>query len=381
LLYSYISSFIERARHDRLGIRHAHLAAASKDLILLVTDLQPDIPPADAGSTTYLNDAFEPLISEDHLAIGLLPVVSRFIGPVYDTGLLPAQTNRPDAPQLTADDHQPFFLIPIGQEEDVKWMLDNLKQIRDATLPDSRSLDYVMFSGRVPELPREPFQLQMTPEDDARPSAMPAVDDTFRSATPVYLSMHRRSAGADTVLQYRPKPVSLATAALPYRIHIDDPPAPAKVWVYLGGPSGARVCRQRWTEVTNAEIFQTARVSAESETSDSAGDTAPSGDTIRVTLSGTEKQRLLSHAVYYFEEVVTVSPMPGAARAPQWVRDWSLEPGITTAQERLSTRDKRPGQVSVGVNSLVRLFNGMRTPRPDHPTSVPLRFAMSVDED
>jgi hypothetical protein len=103
----------------------------SENVLLLVTDLQPDVDqkPGDSKPRMdFVQDAFADLVRRRHLSIGVLPVSARFYGWVWDTGAtdakatpVPMDLNRPNV-------KQPLFLLTIGREEQVRWVIQQLKE-------------------------------------------------------------------------------------------------------------------------------------------------------------------------------------------------------------------------------------------------------------
>jgi hypothetical protein len=111
------------------------LQATSRDIVILVTDLQPDDQdsPGDGGK---IGRALRDLVERGDRAVGLVGVRSRFFGPVYD---LPNGTTSDPL-----DGMQAFFLIIIGPPPVVNRLQGQLvaNLVASPSEPDARSASY-----------------------------------------------------------------------------------------------------------------------------------------------------------------------------------------------------------------------------------------------
>ena len=352
---AFLYRFLARARGQGPSVGDSLKLSEEMDtVVVLLTDLQPDVEPGNKQGSRmgYIQKELKTVVGSLGLTVGIVPVPARFYGTVWDTEAAS------DPVLLAGNQRQPFFFVPIGREDQVRWTLERLKlAIKDGTGQPALK-DYLF--RRTPEQPTSVgFELTLPKTEKLETPSVefaappPSQDDFSKTLNGSYLVVNRSSA-----LQH-PTQLTASSTVPGFEVQVSQTSNP-KIWQYIGGSYTAADCGKRWHDVSD-----TATALAVAPANDTNGN-------LNAALGQATIQDLNVGAIYYVEEAIEYQFSPKAESPPDWVQKWNAEP-------RQAFPDKpKDGNIAFGVNSLKRLFDETRAAEASQPRQATLRYAIEI---
>jgi hypothetical protein len=373
---SFLYTFLQRTeKGDQNLAPDMVLGDVAENVILLVTDLQPDVDkkPGDTKERMdFVQEEFADLVGRRHMSIGVLPVPARFYGWVWDTGATDARGAPMPIDLNKLDVKQPLFLITIGREEQVRWVLQQLKTITQRAISARTLPEEVVFTGRRPQIDQDPYHPDVSApgkdeEDPLLVSLASLPPSELSEATAGRAFGVKRSAlqHGETVIKFAAKGISLPSTLDSYSLVIEGQPK-TSIWEYLSGWFANPECKKRWSDVTKALPFLGATF-------------GPDGTNLVITLTASDIAGMNPDATYYIEEKFDVHLQRDNKPLPGWVEGWDFD--WTNEKDRRDSRSaKGPFDIALGVNKLSHLFQSTRESVIDEPHPVTLRYAIRLEE-
>lgn len=314
------------------------------DMLVLITDLQPDVPETSLSDPGLVGTALRELVERKH-TVAILGVPSSFSGAVRD---LPQPADEP--PPVIVEKSQPFFFVLIGPEGQVRLAVQKLTPaLEELVETDQRSLGKSPARAASQVLSHVFAPVDASTMDVVNLQIQPGVSKPVDyglfapDSTPAKLLAGKQYIVAARDLQDKMSSIRLVVASgvapsteasgLGLAVQIEPLEEKPRLFGFFRRSVGSPACEKQWAPVT--EIGLQHNLTEEGL----AWELKP-----QATIS------LVPNVLYYVEQKVRVRGKVSAV-IPPWATEWTISSGRKKDLESLAA-----SRGFLGVGNLSTLF-------------------------